>query len=370
MDYLLGVINKKTGGYLLPILPKITAEYQCPDCDDSVIFNGTSFQHEKSSVCRYYSDPTERQLAIDARLRLQHWLQKGISLSVLHPCSNKILNGKYTHSEYIGTIRLTKGDTIHLRPNGLTLYDSYHTISKILFIKTEHSTCNELYMFEPKDILRFNCADIQKNIEKRVPLDITLHSCIKQEFFCKNCVLERSSLCARQLSINTICLPDHAHKNKDMYCLICDKEVTLNDPQLKEPLIYQHKVQKSCWFYENPTKENLLLDALYKFAMFLQLRMDILLTVHCSRVECINSCILKLDYSKDDSIKVQDDELRLTIFNSKKDIQYIFSFRDTDYPNEFYIPDKQIYEFLRQNRRTYMRKTVHLDAFQRCPHCL
>ena len=89
----LGAINKLTGERVYPKNANKKDEYYCPECNkDLILCQGKiiahHYRHKIDSInpCHYYSNPTETQIHIEAKILLKKLLERKILISFIRNC--------------------------------------------------------------------------------------------------------------------------------------------------------------------------------------------------------------------------------------------------------------------------------------------
>ena len=212
---MMGILEYLTRTYMPPICPSKPYFYLCPDCNKRVVWKEDRYIHQTEMECSYYSNPTEYQKSMEAQLRIQYWIKKGVSLSIYAPCSGKMISGKYTHSLFTTSIQIDKGDTIVCHKHALFVYDSDIQLKSIC--ATNHHSFRKdarIHSLGPNEILAKDYKQIQKDIDNLYQVEISLH-CVQNTntLYCIDCVKERSMLSAKNKIGNTFELPWHKPKS-------------------------------------------------------------------------------------------------------------------------------------------------------------
>jgi hypothetical protein len=89
----LGAINKFTHEYVYSKIANKKDKYICPECNkDLILCQGEirvhHFRHKVDSInpCHHYSNPTEAQIHIDAKILLKNLLERKIQISFIRNC--------------------------------------------------------------------------------------------------------------------------------------------------------------------------------------------------------------------------------------------------------------------------------------------
>ena len=367
MQPLLGVLESRTGSYRPPVVPTQLRNYICPDCDDRVIFYKHRYTHVSNTQCPYYTNPTDMQMHIDANLRLQYWLQQGVTILVHTPCSGKWIDRRPTHSFRTDTIQLTLGDTIVCNKFSLYIYDKNMNLLFICKTKKYSSEHNiGFYTFSPYEILQKNYTQIQRDIDigkaSQVEIQLNIENC--DASYCLNCVIERSMLSAKDKTTNSFVLPDNIQKNKLLHCPNCEKEVTLETQDYKQ-LLFTHKYAGNCKFYENPSNLDLVNDAMHKLYMLLRLNKRIQLRINCAN--CPNEYSFPLECNTENRMSINYHDCTISLFHSKYTEKYLFHFLPTENRYAFIIDPADIHALIFKHKRKIYSRQIEIPVLAFCP---
>lgn len=347
----LGVIDCDTGSYIPPLHPKTVRTYHCPDCKSPVVFKHFQFTHSEPTSCPYYSEPTETQRSIDANLRLFRWLQQGVSVATYKSC---VATGRGNHAFPSETIELMDSDHIVCRKFSSVIYDSNWVLKYIL--KTKDITRNKvphILVFDPIEILEKNYKQIEKDIEQGRSIEIYL--CVPNLVgeTCKRCMLEHCKLSAWDPLMKTFVSPASLYRYSQMHCPICEKEAMM------EKGCFRHKYFGKCSFFEFPTEDDLILDAMHKLYSMLLSKKEICLRVSTNLTGSVD---LRVEYNVEDRIRLDYENASVVLENWR--VQYWFSFLPGNNMDEFCVDRKDMHDFAKKYNSKY--HTRHLPVYLNC----